>query len=209
MLLRNQNGQIEISPAGIDIHVANPDKAGSKVQLVEDVEEQDDGHAHELEEEVPSDLAGGHGLPSDGEGADPELGNEDEDIEAEANVGADDADLGVVRHFAEAAAAGGPGAAEADVAEANGRPCEDGGEAGDGEQPVEHARLLPEVGQEGKEAEEGGDEDGDEGPAASVDVAEDSGGLLEVGEGSEGSRGAKDGRVADGQDGDEDDGVHD
>lgn len=209
MLLRNQNGQIEISPAGIDIHVANPDKAGSEVQLVKDVEEQDDGHAHELEEEVPSDLAGGHGLPSDGEGADPELGNEDEDIKAEANVGADDADLGVVRHFAEAAAAGGPGAAEADVAEANGRPREDGGEAGDGEQPVEHARLLPEVGQEGKEAEEGGDEDGDEGPAASVDVAEDSGGLLEVGEGSEGSRGAKDGRVADRQDSDEDDGVHD
>lgn len=57
------------------------------------VEEDDDGDAHEFEEEVLRDAAGAHGFPADGEGADPELGNEHEDIEDEADVGAYDADL--------------------------------------------------------------------------------------------------------------------
>lgn len=154
---------------------------------MEDVEEEDDGDAHEFEEEILCDSAGGHVLPADGEGADPELGNEDEDVEDEADVGAYDADLRIVGHVVEAAAAGGPRAAEADVAEADGGPCEDGGEAGNGEEPVQHGALLFEIGEEGEEADECGDEDGYEGSATFVDVAEDLGRLSEVGEGGEGS----------------------
>lgn len=73
------------------------------------------------------------------------------------------------------------------MADADGCPCEDGGEAGYGEEPVENGVLLLEVGEEGEEAEESGDDDGDEGAAAFVDVAENSGRLLEVCEGGEGS----------------------
>lgn len=101
-----------------------------------------------------------------------------------------------------------PGASEADVAEADGAPGEDGRKARYGQEPVEDRVLLLEVGEVGQQAESASHHDGNKGPSPLVDVAENLRGLAEIGEGGEGSRGTEDGRVADGQDGDEDDGVH-
>ncbi|KFY33111.1 hypothetical protein V495_08423, partial [Pseudogymnoascus sp. VKM F-4514 (FW-929)] len=78
-------------------------------------------------------------------------------------------------------------AAEADVREADGGPCEDGAESREGEHPVEDGVLLIAVGGVGDEAESGGEGDGDDGTAFAVDVAEDLGGLALVGEGREGA----------------------
>lgn len=136
-----------------------------------DVKGEDDGDAHEFEEEVLRHARRLHLLPSYGEGADPELRDEDERVEREADVGSKDANLAGVCHFVEAPATGCPGAAEANVAEADGCPGEDCGEAGYGEQPLQDDALLFEVGEEGEDAQQRGDEDGYEGSAASVHVA--------------------------------------
>lgn len=62
---------------------------------------------------------------------------------------------------------------------------------------------------EAEQAESGGDEDRDEWATGAVDVAEGLGRLALLGEGGEGAAAGVDGGVADGEDGDEDDGVHD
>ncbi len=102
-----------------------------------------------------------------------------------------------------------PCAAEADVCEADGAPGEDAGETGEGLHPDKGGGRFFADGDEGEEAEGGGEADGDEGPALAVDVGEHLGGLALFGEGAEGARGAVDGGVADGEDGDHDDDVHD
>jgi len=65
------------------------------------------------------------------------LRDEDEDVEREAEPGAVDAGLRSEGELGEGVALLGPGAAVADVCEADGGPGEDGGEAGEGIQPVE------------------------------------------------------------------------
>jgi hypothetical protein len=96
------------------------------------------------------------------------------------------------------------------VAEAGGEPGEDQAEAGDGEHPGESCGLRAVAcgDDEAEEAEGGGDEDADEGPAGAVDIAEGFGRLALFCEGGEGAAGGVDGAVADGEDGDEDYGVH-
>ena len=98
--------------------------------------------------------------------------------------------------------------AEADVREADGAPGEDRRKAAEGEHPGEGVVLFGRGGEVGQQAEARGEEDGDEGPAALVDVGEHAGCLVLLGEGGEGARGAVDGGVADGEDGDHDDYVH-
>lgn len=80
-----------------------------------------------------------------------------------------------------------PALAEADVREADGAPGEDGGEAGDGQHPVECVGLFAGGGEEGEEAQDGGDDDGEEGATFAVDVGEESWGLTLFGQGGEGS----------------------
>jgi len=97
------------------------------------------------------------------------------------------------------------------VARVDGAPGEDGREPAEGDEPVEHVDLdagFAGCG-EGEGAEERGGEDCDEGPAFAVDVAEDGGGLALFGEGGERAAAAVDAAVADAEDGDEDDDVHD
>ena len=70
-----------------------------------------------------------------------------------------------------------PGATEADVGEADGAPGENGGEAGEGEHPVEGVFLLVAGGEVGEETDGGGEDDGEDGTAFAIDVAEEGGGL--------------------------------
>ncbi len=102
-----------------------------------------------------------------------------------------------------------PGFAEADVREADGAPSQNRGKTGDGLHPGKCTVFGTGSREECEEAKGGGDDDGEEGAALAVDVGEEAGGLALVGEGGEGARGAVDGGVADGEDGDHDDDVHD
>lgn len=211
LFLLHKNRDVEISPSRINVHVFDAHVARAVVNLVAQEENQGNRRAHPLEEEVlrlEPRRDGFMARRGNRESTHPELGGQDADVEAEADVGARDADLGLEGEVAGTVAVSVPGASEADVAGADGGPGEDGGEARDGEEPVQDGVFLFEIGQVGEEAECCGDEDGDEGASSLVDVAEDLGGLAKVGEGGESSRGTEDGGVSDGQDGDEDDGVH-
>jgi len=73
--------------------------------------------------------------------AGPELGDEDQDVHREPDVAAGDAERAAPRQVGGREALQGPGAAEADVACVDGAPGEDGGEAGERDQPLEHVDL--------------------------------------------------------------------
>ena len=152
--------------------------------------------------------AGGHVGVSDGRKSGPELCDEDQNIKDEADPGADDAGLGFECQLVEGVAVVFPGLAEADVAGADAGPGDDGGEAGDGEHPVE--RLGPRGWASGDdEAEQSGgrsENDGEKRLAGDVDISEDFGGLAAIGEGS---GGAVDGTVAHRKHSDENHGIHD
>ena len=117
--------------------------------------------------------------------------------------------MGAESQFVEGAALEFPGFAEADVREADGAPGEDGAETAEGEHPGESVVLPGRSGEVGEQTETGSEEDGDEWAATLIDVGEDLGGLVLLGESGEGAGGAVDGGVADGEDGDHDDDVHD
>lgn len=95
------------------------------------------------------------------------------------------------------------------MADADGAPRNDGGQAGDGHEPVENSALLGEVGEEGDETKGTGDCNCNKRAAFAVDVAEDLRSLAEVCESGECTRRTKHGRVSDREDSREDDCVHD
>ena len=151
--------------------------------LIHDVADQHDGECEIRLEPALDALTRRHVRVADGREAGPELRDQDEDVEDEADVGAVDGGLRLVRQLVERVALQLPGAPEPDVAQADGGPVEDGGEARDGEHPVEglRARVAARRDDVADEAKGGGEEDGDEGPARAVNVAEDFGRLAAVG----------------------------
>ena len=100
---------------------------------------------------------------------------------------------------------------EADVACIDTRPGDNGGEARDGEHPIE--RFSTGVGagsnDETQQADKTGKADSDQGPTRLINVSEDLRRLATICESGDGARGAVDGRVANGQYSDENYGVHD
>ena len=104
-----------------------------------------------------------------------------------------------------------PALPEADVREADGEPCEDGGEGGEREKPVEGVFLEVAVCacEEGEETEGGGKGDGDKRATLAVNVGKYTRCLVLLRESCEGTRGTVDGGVANGKHRDHDDGVED
>lgn len=102
-----------------------------------------------------------------------------------------------------------PRAAEADVGQADGTPGEDGAEAAEGLQPDEDVGFPLRRREEGEQPNDRGDADGFQRPAAAVNVGEELGSLALLRQSAESARGAVDARIADGEDGDHDDDVHD
>lgn len=195
--------------AGINVHGARAEDARAEPELVAEVEDEHDGHREDLEEEVLGDAARSRiGGAQRGDGR-PELRRHDEQVGDEPDVGAHEADLRAERQLLRRVAGEAPGAAEADVAQADAAPGEEAGEAADGDEPVKDFALLLEVDEVREQAHGEGEEHGDERAALAVDVGEQLGGVGLLGEGGERARGAEDGGVADGDDGEEDDGVHD
>lgn len=89
----------EISSTGLDIHLINADEARSVPDLVADVEDEDDGDGHDLEEEVLDNggragVASRGGFGVDGGDGDPDLGDEHENVADEAEPRAPYVDVG-------------------------------------------------------------------------------------------------------------------
>ena len=196
----NQRRAIQLPAPRNQIHIPRAHERRAEVNLIRDVEsdyyregqviEEESLHAGTRAERTVADL------PSRG----PELGDEHEYVEDEAEPRAVDADLRFEGQLVERVALQAPGAAEADVCQADGAPGEDGGESGEGVQPVEGGvgGGLAAADDEAEEAEDGREGDGDEGAAAAVDVRKDAGRLALLCERGEGAGGAVDGGVADG-----------
>ena len=137
-------------------------------------------------------------------------GDDAQDAERKAAVGADNAEGGAVWQFGFAAAVVGPGLAEADMAEADGAPDEEVCQSGKREQPVkEDGPALRRFVDKGEETEGELDEDAVKRAAVLVDVGEEVRRHAVCGEGLHCARAAEGAAVGYAEDGDGDDGVED
>lgn len=103
----------------------------------------------------------------------------------------------------------GPSLAEADVAQTDTGPGEQGAERTNRKKPVEDCAVDLQVGKESQETDARGEEDGDEGTALAIDIGKDLRSMGLLSQSSEGTRRAKDSRVTDADDRNENNGVHD
>lgn len=115
------------------------------------------------------------------------------------------------RHFSERSTLDLHGHSESEVAQVDGAPCEDGGEATDGHEPVEDGVLgFDRTGtDECKQSKERDCDDAKQRSSLSINVSEEGRSLTLLGESSDSSRETKDRGVADGQNGNHNDDVHD
>ena len=175
------------------------------VNLPEDVEGDDERERqHGLEERL------GLRLAANGPKCDVELGDQAQDVKAETDVAADDAEVGGEGQLVHAAAVVGPGAPEPDVRQTDAAPGEEVHDARESEQPVEHLRAdIGGLVDEGEQREAELQDDGRDRTAVLVDVGEYSRSHALGGECLERAGGAEGARVGDRQDGYGDDGVED
>ncbi|KFY71690.1 hypothetical protein V499_08117 [Pseudogymnoascus sp. VKM F-103] len=117
----------------------------------------------------------------------PELRHENEAVEDEADPTPHHPGLGYKRQLVERVSLDAPGAAEADVSEADGSPSEDRAESREGKHPTQNRVLLIGVSSVGDEAEGRGGADSDHRAALAIYVAEDLGSLSLVSECGEGA----------------------
>lgn len=194
----------------MQIHVVRTDDRSALPDLVKEVERDDDGEGEVDGEEVLDELAGRHFAVADGCETGPELGDQDENVEDEADPRADDTRLAAESKLVQRVALSLPALAEADVGEADGHPGEDGRQTGDGKHPGKSLVLNHGVGgEESKETEDGGEADADHGTALAVNVGEDPGSLALLGKSSKSTGRTVDRGVTNRQDSNHDDNVHD
>lgn len=173
LLLGDERAHVKLAFAREQIHVPRGQDLGLVPDLVANVHENDDGGGQIGLEEIDDEFAGRHVLPADGAEAGPELGAQHQGVEGEPNPGPDHADGGAERELVEPVALQRPRVPEPDVREADARPGEDRGEAGQRQHPVERVLLLVRRGEEAEQAEHRGEDDGVEGPAFAVDVCQE------------------------------------
>ena len=166
----------------MQIHVLDRHERRLVPKLVPQIAQHHDRRGEIVLKEVGDVLADALVAVAHGREARPELADQDQAVEAQAQPGADDAGLRGEGQLGELVALVAPGLPEADVAEADGGPGEDGAQAGRREQPGKGFLLHRRRGDEGEEAEEEGEDDGEERAALAVDVGEDARGLALLGE---------------------------
>lgn len=110
----------------MQVHVVGPDERRAIRDLVCDIEHQDDRKREIQPEEIPYQLARTHGLVAQRRARGPELRDQHEDVEGEANPGPDDAGLRAEGELVERVALHAPAFAEPDVCEADAAPGADG-----------------------------------------------------------------------------------
>lgn len=101
-----------------------------------------------------------------------------------------------------------PGFAESNVGKADGAPSEESGQAGDGKKPVEDDGTGGIQADIGDEAEQNEEDDGGQGAARLVDVGEELRSIALLSQSGQGSGSSIHTRDTDGQDGGENDEVH-
>lgn len=101
-----------------------------------------------------------------------------------------------------------PGFAETNVGKADGAPSEESSQTGDGKKPVEDNGAGSVQADVGDEAEQDEDNDGGQGAARLVDVGEELGSIALLSQSGQGSGSTIHTRDTDGQDGGENDEVH-
>lgn len=139
----------------------------------------------------------------------PELSNEYEDVEDEANPGAEDAWLAAESELVKGVALPLPSGAEANMRETDAAPGEDRGEARKRQHPVESGSLLAGSSEEGEKTNDRGESYGHDWATFAIDVPKNLGRLILIRERGESTCAAIDGGVADGKHGNHDDSVED
>lgn len=190
------------------IHLARPPHPRLVPPLIVHKHDEHDRRRQISEEEALDLAARAELLIAHRPRARPELRDEDEHVEDEADPAPGQPGLRDERQLVERVALQGPGPAEADVAETDRSPGEDARQAGERQHPVQHRPLISTVRAVRDESKRARDRDRDDRPALAVDVAQDLGRLALVRERGERARTAEDGAVADGEDGDQDHDVH-
>jgi len=156
LLLENPR-QIDLARAGSDIDRSSALDRSPLPDLEDDVKQENNRRSQVSLEERQNLLAGGHLAVSNRPSADPELRDQHEAVEDEANVRADDSGLRLERQLVQTAALLLPRGAEANVTQAGREPGEDQTETADGKHPGESFGLgiLARCYDEAKEAEGG------------------------------------------------------
>ncbi|KAG7758144.1 hypothetical protein KL911_001120 [Ogataea haglerorum] len=196
--------EVEVSSSGVDVDFlcAEVQDKGPLPDHVEDVERNQHGHRQVGLEEVGRVRRAAHW-----EQRDPELCDQNEHVEKNTKVRADDTGLGREHELVGASASDGESSSESDVAEADGSPREHGRQSRKSEQPVEDFSFLRRGGQETEQSERQGEAHGNERSSLSVDVAKDLWSKVLLGERGNCSGAGVDGGVSDGEHGHHDDHV--
>ena len=200
---------VKITTTSGKIHLVSPDELGLVDKLVRNVEQQNNRGSEVAGEEGLDQFSSGHiGVANGGE-SNPELSDQHQTVEDEANPGADHTGLGLEGQLVQAVALGLPATAETNMREADGAPGEDGRKTRDGHHPAKSNGLLVRSSQEAEETQSRGHKDGPEGTTLAINVGQETGCLALLGESGQGTGRSVDGGVTDGQDSNHDHYVHD
>lgn len=210
-LLSKNVCEIQLSPSTRNINVPDTDKLGLLDNLENDETNDNNGESEIGLEEVLNQLTTSHGTVSHGCETSPELSYQDQNVENQTAPAAVNSGLRLESQFVESVTLCFPCASEPDMTETDTCPIEDSGETGDGQHPVEGlgSRIGACCNDVAQEPEAGGEQDGDDWTAISVNVAENFRSLTAICEGGHGTRRPVNTGISDGQDGDENDNVHD
>lgn len=200
---------VQVPPPGDEVHVHGTDDLRLEHDLVRNVEDDDNRRREVHAKPALHPLAVGHFSVPDWSESGPELGDQHDAVEEEPDPRSVHARLRGEGQLVQGVALLLPAVPETDVGEADGTPGEDGRETGQGHHPVERLLLLVGGGEIPKETEGGSDENGEQGTTLSIDVREESRGLVLLCQSGEGTGRSVDGRVADGKHRNHDDHVHD
>ncbi|KAH3659994.1 hypothetical protein OGAPHI_007199 [Ogataea philodendri] len=201
-----QQEGFRVSSSGIDVDIGSTVENG-KVFLpdhVEGVECNQDWNGQVGHEEV-----GCVWLTSNREQGDPELSNQNQNVQDKSEPRTNNTGLSSENKFVWASSSDCKGSSKSDVTETDGSPGEDRGETGKSKQPVEDVSFLWRSGKETEQTEDQTQNDCDKWSSGSVNVAENLWGEGLLSKRSNGSRTSVDGRVTDRQHGNHDDNVHD
>lgn len=195
---------VELTAARVDIHLGSSEPTGALPEETDDPEEDDDEEGEVSVEELLDGLGGGV-LGNDG-GV--ELSDENDDNDNETKPRAVDTTSSLERNLVKGVAVVSPGLAETNVGQADGSPGEESGKTRERDEPSEDDFTTGSQVHVGKSAHEQDGANRHQGTARAVNVGEDLGSVALLGKGGEGTGATVDTGHTDGNDGYQDDDVH-
>lgn len=179
----------------MQIHIVRTDKGRFLPDFIPDIGDEDNGCSQIGQEKELNAIARTHAGISNGPCTRPELRHEHEAIEKESDPRSNDARLRAECEFGKAVSLSLPARAEANVGQTNAAPGDDGGETGERQHPIEGFGLLGRACEEGQQAQNTGHTNRGNRSTFAIDIAEDLGCLILIGQGGEGARRAIDGGI--------------